>query len=127
MVSVHAPIRHACQDHMGGDFSYSLWSKIVATLQTTSKIFLSEFQNCQKSTQALSVYRKGTVCIYNECLIVASHKVTIKRRGGEKGHSCCTSLSTTWSLVTPLMHHQRMKKSWYNWLWRPTRTTHNTS
>ena len=66
---------------------YSLWSEIVATLQTKSKKILGEFQKHKNSTQALSVYRKGTVCIYNECLIVASHKVTIKRRGGGKGHS----------------------------------------
>ena len=49
--------------------SYSLWSKIVATLWMMSKLFLGEFQNCKKSTQALSVYRKGTVCVYNEFLI----------------------------------------------------------
>ena len=65
---------------------YSLWSKIVATLRSVLIIFLGEFQKCKKSTQALSVYRKGTFCIYNECLIVALAKVTIKRKG-EKGHS----------------------------------------
>ena len=93
---------------------YSLWSEIVATLRTTSKIFLGEFQNRKKSTQALSVYRKGTVCIYNECLIVGSHKVKIERRGEKKVIVCQTSLSTTWNLVTPPtrrhpLHHQRTR------------------
>ena len=80
----------------------------------TSKIFLGKFQNCKKSTQALSVYRKGTVCVYNECLIVALHKVTIERRCGKKVIVCCTSLSATWSSVMPLtrrhpLHHQRTR------------------
>ena len=35
--------------------SYSLWSEIVATLHSISKIFLGEFRNQKKSTQALSV------------------------------------------------------------------------
>ena len=80
----------------------------------TSKIFLGEFQNRKKRTQALSVHRKGTVCVYNECLIVALHKVTIERRGGKKVIVCHTGLSTTWSLVTPPtrrhpLHHQRTR------------------
>ena len=66
-----------------------------------SKIFLGKFQNRKKSTQALSVYRKGTFCIYNECLIVALSKVTIKRIGGKKVIVCCATLSATWSLVMP--------------------------
>ena len=33
-----------------------------------------------KTTQALSVYRKGTFCIYIKCLIVIFWKVTIERR-----------------------------------------------
>ena len=65
---------------------YSLWSKIVATLWTMSKIFSGEFQNCKKSTQALSVYRKGTVCIYIKCLIVDLQEVIIERRSQKKGH-----------------------------------------
>ena len=40
-----------------------------------------------KSTQALSVYRKGTFRIYIKCLIVISWKVTIERRGRKKCHS----------------------------------------
>ena len=51
-----------------------------------SKIFSGKFQNCQKSTQALSVYRKGTVCVYIKCLIVDSQEVIIERRSQRKGH-----------------------------------------
>ena len=65
---------------------YSLWSKLIATLLSTLKISLGEFENRKKSTQALSVYRKGTFCVYIKCLIVASSKVTIKRRSRKKGH-----------------------------------------
>ena len=63
---------------------YSLWSKILATRFLTHKIFHSEFQNWKKTTQALSVYRKGTFCAYIKCLIVISWKVMIKSRGLEK-------------------------------------------
>ena len=76
-----------------------------------SKIFSGEFQNCKKSTQALSVYREGTVCIYIKCLIVDSQEVIIERRSRKKVIVCHTGLSATWSLVMPLMrrhpvHHQ---------------------
>ena len=67
--------------------SYSLWSKILATLFPTHKIFHSKFQNQRKTMQALSVYRKGTVCVYIKCLVVISWKVTFKSRGSGKGHT----------------------------------------
>ena len=48
------------------------------------KNFPRRIRKPEKSTQALSVYRKGTFRVYIKCLIVASSKVTIKRRGRKK-------------------------------------------
>ena len=50
------------------------------------KNFPGRIRKPEKSTQALSVYRKGIFRVYIKCLIVASSKVTIKRRGRKKGH-----------------------------------------
>ena len=68
-----------------------------------SKMFSGKFQNHKKSTQVLSVYRKGTICVYIKCLIVDSQEVIIERRSKKRVIVCCTSLSATWSLVTALM------------------------
>ena len=66
---------------------YSLWSEILATLWFISKKFPRQILKLEKSTQALSVYRKCTFHIYIKCLIATSSKVVIERRGGKKGHS----------------------------------------
>ena len=66
---------------------YSLWSLILTTLYSTQKIFHGKFQNWKITTQALSVYRKGTFHIYIKCLIVISWKVTIKNEVQKKGHT----------------------------------------
>ena len=74
------------------------------------KNFLRQISKLQ-NTQALPVYRKGTVCIYIECLIVGLQEVIIERRSGKKVIVCHTGLSPTWSLVMTLtrrhpLHHQ---------------------
>ena len=76
-----------CDIPMKGRVKYSLWSKILTTLFSTLKIFDGKCQNQKKTAQALSVHRKGTFCVYIKCLIVISWKVTIQRRGLEKGHT----------------------------------------
>ena len=87
---------------MSWDSSGSLWDSAEASTATPSiilplvrnnsytsfdiKNFPRRIRKPEKSTQALSVYRKGTFRVYIKCLIVASSKVTIKRRGRKKGH-----------------------------------------
>ena len=45
---------------------------------------LGQILKPEKTTQALSVHRKGTFCIYIECLIVICSKVTTIKRGEKK-------------------------------------------
>ena len=69
-------------------FAYVIlhWSKILATFFYTQNL-PQQISKLEKTTQALSVYRKGTFHAYIKCLIVISWKVTIKRKGLEKGHT----------------------------------------
>ena len=48
---------------------------------------LGQIPKLEKTTQALSVHRKGTFCIYIECLIVICLQVTTIKRG-EKVSKC---------------------------------------
>ena len=48
------------------------------------KIFIGEFQNRKKTTQAPLVYINAHSCVYNKCLIVISRRDMIERRGPNK-------------------------------------------
>ena len=67
-------------------------SKILSLVRNSSytldnvKNYFRQISKPQKSTQALSVFRKGAVCIYIKCLIVDSQEVIIERRSRKKGH-----------------------------------------
>ena len=45
---------------------------------------LGQIPKLEKTTQALSVHRKGNFCVYIECLIVIYSKVTTIKRGEKK-------------------------------------------
>ena len=80
---------------------YSLWSEILATISTTYKIFIGEFRNRKKTTQAPLVYLNAHSCVYNKCLIVISRRDTIERRGAKKGKVWRTGLRQRWALGIP--------------------------
>ena len=95
--------------HINLHILYSLWSLILATLYSTQKIFHGKFQNQKRTTQALSVYRKGTFHIYYmfDCHFLESYNQKMRFR--KKVMLWCTGLSKQWNLGMPLMrrhpHH----------------------
>ena len=62
---------------------YSLWSIKLATLHSMSFFSMANFET-RKKTQAISVHRKGTFHVYNECLIVICLQVTTMKRQEKK-------------------------------------------
>ena len=62
-------------------FIYSLWSTILATLHSISKIFPGEFRNRKKPHRPF-LYSTSVLFMY-----VISLKVTVERRGRKKGPS----------------------------------------